>query len=812
MLRRIKNGLFKNFIPSFNRKIKRKVKKEQKINLDFYNDIDNLIQEIPTSMGSNYYKKADISIGVITDEYMYNYYKDAINLVYIDYSNYREIVDKVDYVLFISCWRGMKNNDWRGFTNGEPQKRVIEVFKYAKSKNKKTIFQTIEDPSNYEVYLNIAKNADYIFTTAVESIEDYKKDTNNENVFLLDYGVNPQIHNPVGINNSRINKKNILFAGSWAPKYWKRCRDAITLFDGVIKSKKKLIIIDRNYNIKGYEFPNKYYKYIIPAVEHKKLQKVHKLFEWTLNLNSIKYSKTMCAMRTYEMQALGNLIISNYSIAVSNNFPNIFIGISSEEIVRILNSYNEIDKYIMQVEGVRNVMSYHTVYDKLNYIFTKINETKAIFRSKTVLVICNELNEKIEKMFNSQTYIHKEISKIEDIENQLFEKYDYIAYFDDNIEYGRHYLEDMINAFKYTNSDFITIASKIINNEIVGTSHDYVKESAEISKTVFDINKYDVIEALNKKSIVGKGYAIDPFQISVIRNEYDEEAELSVIIPIYNNGKFLLNKCFSSLKRSSIFRKMEIILVDDGSSDIETIQIIKDIEKSYSNVKTYFFDDGGSGSASRPRNKGVELASTDYITYLDPDNEAINDGYAILFEIIKESNYDFVFGGIVKLSDDEKTFSYDTESKIITKPRKELLKKNFQTNSIQACIIKKDLIIKNNICNPIGAAGQDSFFFQELMINARRAYYLNMPIHIYYASRNDSVVNSITHKFYEKFLIMERYQVNKLKEYNLLDEYKKRRYQYFLDNWYLEKLKLIKDEKEYEISKDIIKQIKELYI
>ena len=121
------------------------------------------------------------------------------------------------------------------------------------------------------------------------------------------------------------------------------------------------------------------------------------------------------------------------------------------------------------------------------------------------------------------------------------------------------------------------------------------------------------------------------------------------------------------------------------------------------------------------------------------------------------------------------------------------------------------MITKNKIENPIGAAGQDSLFFQELMINAKKAYYINIPIHIYYAARNDSVVNTISHKFFEKFLIMERYQVQKLKEYNLLNEYINRRYEHFMNNWYLVKLALIEDEKERKLSLEIIDEIKKLY-
>src|SRR5699024_3072587 len=93
------------------------------------------------------------------------------------------------------------------------------------------------------------------------------------------------------------------------------------------------------------------------------------------------------------------------------------------------------------------------------------------------------------------------------------------------------------------------------------------------------------------------------------------EKELSVVVPIHNNGTYLEEKCFASLKRSSSFDKMEIIFVNDGSTDDTTIKIINRLLRRHPDIVYYEYPDG-SGSASRPRNKGVRLVTTDFITYL----------------------------------------------------------------------------------------------------------------------------------------------------------------------------------------------------
>ena len=70
---------------------------------------------------------------------------------------------------------------------------------------------------------------------------------------------------------------------------------------------------------------------------------------------------------------------------------------------------------------------------------------------------------------------------------------------------------------------------------------------------------------------------------------------------------------------------MEIIFVNDGSTDETTIKIINRLRRRHPDIVYYEFETG-SGSASRPRNKGARIVSTDYITPR-PDNEACGDGF-----------------------------------------------------------------------------------------------------------------------------------------------------------------------------------------
>ena len=98
--------------------------------------------------------------------------------------------------------------------------------------------------------------------------------------------------------------------------------------------------------------------------------------------------------------------------------------------------------------------------------------------------------------------------------------------------------------------------------------------------SVIEENKLEDIDNLNiqKQMFLLDGFGVETSDDTSIKKE-DQEKELAVIVPVYNNGKYLIGRCFRSLLRSSIFDKMQIYLVDDGSTDTKTYDIIDELSK-----------------------------------------------------------------------------------------------------------------------------------------------------------------------------------------------------------------------------------------
>lgn len=93
---------------------------------------------------------------------------------------------------------------------------------------------------------------------------------------------------------------------------------------------------------------------------------------------------------------------------------------------------------------------------------------------------------------------------------------------------------------------------------------------------------------------------------------------LSIIIPLYNKS-YSISRCIESVISQS-YLDFEIIIVNDGSTD-DSLSIVRDIYSSEINNGTIKIIDQLNQGVSAARNKGVSMAKSDYICFLDADDE-----------------------------------------------------------------------------------------------------------------------------------------------------------------------------------------------
>ncbi|MCH4056725.1 MAG: glycosyltransferase family 2 protein [Lactobacillaceae bacterium] len=112
--------------------------------------------------------------------------------------------------------------------------------------------------------------------------------------------------------------------------------------------------------------------------------------------------------------------------------------------------------------------------------------------------------------------------------------------------------------------------------------------------------------------------------------------KLSVIIPVYNSGRYL-ERCLSSVIKQS-FNDFEVIIVDDGSTD-NSKSVIEKYLCEDKRIKYYFVEHTGVSNA---RNYGISKVGGEYLMFLDADDYCNNDYFENMVFLIESLNVDIV--------------------------------------------------------------------------------------------------------------------------------------------------------------------------
>ena len=115
--------------------------------------------------------------------------------------------------------------------------------------------------------------------------------------------------------------------------------------------------------------------------------------------------------------------------------------------------------------------------------------------------------------------------------------------------------------------------------------------------------------------------------------------KVSIIVPIYNVEKYLA-RCMDSLLNQTL-KDIEIIMVDDGSPD-NCPQMCDEYAKKDNRVKVIHKQNAGLGYA---RNSGLEVATGEYVAFVDSDDYVGLNMYKTLYEKAEAEGCDAVFCG-----------------------------------------------------------------------------------------------------------------------------------------------------------------------
>ena len=213
--------------------------------------------------------------------------------------------------------------------------------------------------------------------------------------------------------------------------------------------------------------------------------------------------------------------------------------------------------------------------------------------------------------------------------------------------------------------------------------------------------------------------------------------KISVVMPVYNAEKELNAAIDSIINQSLGFENIELIIVDDCSTD-NSRNIISDYANEYDNIVPVFLDEN-SGLPGKPRSLGIKYASADYISFLDSDDEYLKEGLENLYNTILTQDSDFVIGShIINLDGDKVKVKFLQSDERLVNLNPLESQEIFDSLSLNyfvapwGKIFKKELILDNNISFPEDTLCEDTYFYFKALINSNKISVLpNTQVYMY---------------------------------------------------------------------------------
>ena len=235
--------------------------------------------------------------------------------------------------------------------------------------------------------------------------------------------------------------------------------------------------------------------------------------------------------------------------------------------------------------------------------------------------------------------------------------------------------------------------------------------------------------------------------------------KVSVIVPVYNVENYI-EKCLKSLEKQTL-EDIEIIIVNDGSTDKSTDIVKRYIENCPKMFSYYEKENGGLSSA---RNYGLKFAKGEYIAFLDADDYVEKEMYEEMYMLAKKENADIVECdflweyGTKQIKD--KRRKYKNKREMLRKPRVVVWNK----------IYKREIIEKNILRFPENLIYEDLEFFYKIMPYVNRISYIN-KFFVHYLQRKESIANTYSSRTADILKILQNI-FDFYKEKNLYNEYK----------------------------------------
>ena len=221
----------------------------------------------------------------------------------------------------------------------------------------------------------------------------------------------------------------------------------------------------------------------------------------------------------------------------------------------------------------------------------------------------------------------------------------------------------------------------------------------------------------------------------------NEEIETSIIIPNYNGSKYI-KKCLKSIEEQE-YKKFEVIIIDDGSTD-DSVKIIKEFIRN-SNIRIELIEQFNQNAAVA-RNRGLEIARGKYLYFIDSDDELYDkESLSIITKEIGDN--DILIGHYVSIDEEGKLISY-YDNKEDFHPENDGVYKYADLSPMPSNkLYKTEIVVKNKLSFGNVKIGQDLNFYLKYLQFCKKIKLIDRNIYKYRI-----LSNSMTRKINLNFL------------------------------------------------------------
>lgn len=243
-------------------------------------------------------------------------------------------------------------------------------------------------------------------------------------------------------------------------------------------------------------------------------------------------------------------------------------------------------------------------------------------------------------------------------------------------------------------------------------------------------------------------------------------SKISIIVPVYNVEKYL-EECLESLVNQT-YKNIEILLIDDGSKD-NSGKICDEYAEKDKRIKSIHQKNSG---VSKTRNNGIELASGDYVMFVDSDDWLEKNACELLINEVKNQNKDMIIFNFCK----------EFKNKCIKNPDYQNISDDFDIKKIQAKILAPTMnvpgiagkgysltwnkiisktVLKNNrfLFEEKKAVFEDGIFYYLLLENKIKIGFLNEYLYHYRI-----IPSSLSHSYNKDIFEINELVVKNIKE------------------------------------------------